>query len=71
MSRFLTRSWWNIGVIFGGGGVKIPRKRVYDLFNNAINRYLSMNIQELQEKIVGGEIEFSGLVHYDEEFLWI
>ena len=52
-------------------GVKIPRQRVYDLFNKAIDGYLSMSIQELQEKIMGGEIEFSGLVHYDEEFLWI
>ena len=30
-----------------------------------------MSIQELRKKIVGGEIEFSGLVHYDDEFLWI
>lgn len=52
-------------------GVKIPRQRVYDLFNKAIDEYLSMSIQELQKKIVDGEIEFSGLVHYDEEFLWI
>ena len=52
-------------------GVKIPRQRVYDLFNKAIDGYLSMSINELQEKIIGGEIEFSGLVHYDEEFLWI
>ena len=52
-------------------GVKIPRQRVYDLFNKTIDGYLSMSIQELQEKIVDGEIEFSGLVHYDEEFLWI
>ena len=51
--------------------VKIPRQRVYDLFNNKIDGYLSMSIQELQKKIIGGEIEFSGLVHYDEEFLWI
>lgn len=51
--------------------VKIPRQRVYDLFNKAIDEYLSMSIQELQKKIVDGEIEFSGLVHYDEEFLWI
>ena len=51
--------------------VKIPRQRVYDLFNKTIDGYLSMSIQELQEKIIDGEIEFSGLVHYDEEFLWI
>ena len=52
-------------------GVKIPRQRVHDLFNKAVDGYLSMSIQELQKKIVDGEIEFSGLVHYDEEFLWI
>ena len=51
--------------------VKIPRQRVYDLFNKSIDGYLSMSIRELQKKIIGGEIEFSGLVHYDEEFLWI
>ena len=52
-------------------GVKIPRQRVYDLFNKVIDGYLSMSIRELQKKIVDCEIEFSGLVHYDEEFLWI
>ena len=52
-------------------GVKLPRQRVYDLFNKSIDEYLSMSIQEIQEKIVDGEIEFSGLIHYDEEFLWI
>ena len=36
----------------------------------------SMNIwawvfRSFKKKIVDGEIEFSGLVHYDEEFLWI
>ena len=30
-----------------------------------------MSIHELQKKIIGGEIEFSGLVYYDEEFCWI
>ena len=30
-----------------------------------------MNITELQEKINKGKIEFSGIIHYDEEFLWI
>ena len=30
-----------------------------------------MNITELQEKIDGDKIEFSGIIHYDEEFLWI
>ena len=52
-------------------GVKISRQRVYDLFNKTIDGYLSMTIKELQEKIIEGEIEFSGLVHYDEEFVWI
>lgn len=52
-------------------GVKIPRQRIHDLFNKTIDGYLSMNIKEIQEMIVDGEIEFSGFVHYDEEFLWI
>ena len=52
-------------------GIKIPRQRVHDLFDKRIDEYLSMSIQELQEKILEGEIEFSGFVHYDEEFLWI
>ena len=33
-------------------GVKIPRQRVYDLFNKKIDGYLCMSIQELQEKIM-------------------
>ena len=31
-------------------GVKIPRQRVYDLFNKVIDGYLSMSIRELQKK---------------------
>ena len=49
-------------------GVKIPRQRVYDLFNKSIDGYLSMSIKELQEKIIDGEIEFSGLVHTTKNF---
>lgn len=52
-------------------GVKLPRQRVYELFNKKIDEYLSINITELQEKIIKENIEFSGIVHYDEEFLWI
>ena len=52
-------------------GIKLPRQRVYELFNKRIDEYLSMNITELQEKIAEENIEFSGIVHYDEEFLWI
>lgn len=52
-------------------GIKISRQRVYDLFDKSIDGYLSMSFQELQEKIIGSEIEFSGLIHYDKEFLWI
>ena len=52
-------------------GVKIPRQRVHDLFDKKIDEYLSISILELQEKIRDGEINFSGFVHYDEEFLWI
>lgn len=52
-------------------GIKIPRTRVHDLFNQKIDEYLSLSIKEIQERIVDIEIEFSGFVHYDEEFLWI
>ena len=52
-------------------GVKIPRQRVHELFDKRIDEYLSMNITGLQEKIAEENIEFSGIVHYDEEFLWI
>jgi len=48
-------------------GVKILRQRVHDLFNR-FDGYLNINIHELQEKIVGGEIQFSGMVHYDKVF---
>ena len=52
-------------------GVKIPRQEIYNLFDKRIDEYLSMNITELQEKINGDKIEFSGIIHHDEEFLWI
>ena len=49
--------------------VKIDIKRIYDLFNRKIDEYIHMNIEELQEEILNGNIEFSGVIHYDEEFL--
>ena len=35
-------------------GIKVPRQRVYDLFNKSIDEYLSVGIQEIQEKIIKG-----------------
>ena len=35
-------------------GIKVPRQRVYDLFNKSIDEYLSMSIQEIQKKIIKG-----------------
>ena len=52
-------------------GIDIPKQRVHDLFNKKIDEYTSMSIQELQKEILNGNIEFSGIVHYDEEHLWI
>ena len=52
-------------------GINISRQRVHDLFNKKIDEYTSINIQKLQEEILNGNIEFSGIVHYDEEYLWI
>lgn len=52
-------------------GVNLSRQRVYDLFNKKIDEYTNMNIIELQKEILNGNIEFSGIVHYDEEYLWI
>ena len=51
--------------------INIPRQRVYDLFNKKIDEYTSISIQELQEQILNGNIQFSGIVHYGEEYLWI
>lgn len=42
-------------------GVKIPRQRVYDLFNKTIDGYLSMSIKELQEKIIDGKLNLTDL----------
>ena len=36
-----------------------------------IDDYIHMDIKELQEEILSGNMEFSGVIHYDEEFLWI
>ena len=30
-----------------------------------------MSIKELQKEILNGNIEFSRIIHYDEEYLWI
>ena len=49
----------------------ISQDKEYMMFNKKIDEYTSMSIQELQEEILNGNIEFSGIVHYDEEYLWI
>lgn len=50
---------------------EIPQQRIHDLFNKIIDEYLSMNLKEIPGMIVKSEIKFTGLVHYDEKFLWI
>ena len=52
-------------------GIDIPRQRVHDLFDRKIDEYTRISIKELQEEILNGNIEFSGIIHYDEEYLWI
>lgn len=52
-------------------GINISRQRVYDLFDRKIDEYTRMSIKELQEGILNGNVEFSGIIHYDEEYLWI
>lgn len=52
-------------------GIKIPKQRIYDLFNKKADEYINLSIFDLQEKILEGKITFSGFVHYDEEFLWV
>ena len=43
-------------------GVKIRRQRIYDSNNKTSDKYLSINIKEIQELVVECEIEFSGFV---------
>ena len=49
-------------------GVKLPRQRLYELFNKRINEYLSMNIAGLQEKIIKENIKFSGMFIMTKNF---
>ena len=51
--------------------IDIDRKRVYDIYIDNVNKFIYKNIDEIRKDIRNGNMPFSGVACYDEEFLWI
>ena len=52
-------------------GVNIDRRRVYELYANNVKEFIYKNIDEIRKDIRNGNMPFSGVISYDEEFIWI
>ena len=51
--------------------IDIDRRRVYDLYAENVNEFIYKNLDEIQEDLRNGNMPFSGIISYDEEFIWI
>ena len=51
--------------------IDIDRRRVYDLYAENVNEFIYKNLDEIQKDLRNGNMPFSGIISYDEEFIWI
>ena len=51
--------------------INIDRRRVYDLYADNVKEFIYKNLDEIQNDLRNGNIPFSGIISYDEEFIWI
>lgn len=51
--------------------IDIDRRRVYDLYAENVKEFIYKNLDEIQNDIRNGNMPFSGIISYDEEFIWI
>ena len=51
--------------------IDIDRRKVYDLYAENVNEFIYKNLDEIQEDLRNGNMPFSGIISYDEEFIWI
>lgn len=51
--------------------IDIDRRRVYDLYAENVKEFIYKNLDEIQYDLRNGNMPFSGIISYDEEFIWI
>ena len=51
--------------------IDIDRRRVYELYAENIKEFIYKNLDEIRKDIKNGNMPFSGIISYDEEFIWI
>ena len=51
--------------------IDIDRRSVYDLYAENVKEFIYKNLDEIQNDLRNGNIPFSGIISYDEEFIWI
>ena len=51
--------------------IDIDRRRVYDLYAEHVKEFIYKNLDEIRKEIKNGNMPFSGIISYDEEFIWI
>ena len=51
--------------------IDIDRRRVYDLYAENVKEFIYKNLDEIENDLRNGNMPFSGIISYDEEFIWI
>ena len=52
-------------------GVYVPPERICEIYQEGIKWKIFNDLEELQNEVRKGNIELSGIIHYDEQFLWV
>ena len=52
-------------------GIEIPKERICEIYQDHVRWKIFNDIEEIQNEIQNGNIELSGVIHYDEQFLWV
>ena len=52
-------------------GIYIPPERICEIYHDNVRWKIYDDFEKIQEDIRNGKIQLSGVIHYDEQFLWV
>ena len=58
-------------IIYLTKGIYIPPERICEMYHAHVRWKIYDDFEKIQEDIRNGKIQLSGVIHYDEQFLWV
>ena len=52
-------------------GIDVPKERICEIYQDNIKWKIYNDIKKIEEDIQTSKIQLSGVIHYDEQFLWV